>query len=200
MTGEPSASATPCLDRLFVEARTFGVWRGGALSEEMIRKIYAALRYGPTANNCTPARFVFVASPEGKARLEPHLAEGNKPKVRGAPVCVIIGHDLDFYTRMARLFPHKPQVAQSLAENPKRAEEVAFRNGCLQGAYLMMAARALGLDCGPMSGFDKEGVDRAFFAGTRVKSNFLCNIGAGDRRALKPRLPRLEFEEACRIV
>ncbi|HRK62744.1 MAG TPA: malonic semialdehyde reductase [Terricaulis sp.] len=201
MHPEPEIDAgVACVARLFDDARTFGAWRAGGLSEAIIRRLYDALRLGPTANNCAPARFVFVASAEAKARLEPHLSEGNKPKMRAAPVCVIIGHDLDFHTKMGALFPHKPETAAVLAADPARAREVAFRNSSLQGAYLIMAARALGLDCGPMSGFNNSGVDQEFFAGTQIKSNFLCNIGYGDRRALRPRLPRLCFEEACEVV
>lgn len=199
MADPEAALERDCVRLLFEEGRTYGAWKAGAPGEQLLRQLYEVLRLGPTANNCSPARFVFVASHEGKARLEPHLSEGNKPKVRAAPVCVIIGYDLEFYAKLPTLFPHKPQAAASLAAEPERAAEAAFRNSSLQGAYLIMAARALGLDCGPMSGFDNAGVDREFFGGTRIRSNFICNIGYGDRRALRPRLPRLSFEEACRI-
>lgn len=197
MTMSAQLDPTDCVARLFHDARTFGAWRGEAVTEAIVRQLYEALRWGPTANNCSPARFVFVTSPEGKAKLERSLTEGNKPRVRAAPVCVIIGYDLAFPVHMAKLFPHKPGAADAYANDPARLKQVAFRSATLQGAYLIMAARAVGLDCGPMSGFNNAGIDEDFFSSTQIKSNFLCNIGYGDRRALRPRLPRLSFEEAC---
>jgi len=165
----------------------------------MMQAVYELAKWGATSANCSPARFVFVASDEGRARLKPHLAEGNLAKTMAAPCCVIIGHDLDFYEKLPELFPHTD--AKSWFEGDDALiKTTAFRNGTLQGAYLMIAARALGLDCGPMSGFDHDGVDKEFFAGTPVKSNFLCNIGYGTDEDMFPRSPRLSFDEACEIV
>ena len=194
-----AATAEDMIDRLFLDARTYGAWRDERIGEPIMRRLYDALRMAPTANNSSPGRFLFVASAGGKARLEPLVSNGNRPKVRAAPVCVIIGYDLDFPDHLAKLQPHKPQAASAFA-GPAQREEVAFRNGTLQGAYLIMAARAMGLDCGPMSGFDRAAVDREFFASTNIRSNFLCCIGHGERRALRPRLPRLAFEEACAFI
>ena len=157
------------------------------------------LKLGPTSANCSPARFLFVKSREAKEKLKPHLTEGNRDKTMKAPVCTIIGYDLDFYEYLPKLFPHTD--AKSWFEGkPKKIEETAFRNGTLQGAYLIMAARALGLDTGPMSGFDDAGVDRDFFAGTNVKSNFLCNLGYRDGEKLFPRWARFEFDEMAKII
>lgn len=194
-----AATSEEMIDRLFLDARTYGAWREEAIEEPVLRRLYDALRMAPTANNSSPGRFLFVASRSGKERLEPLVSNGNRPKVRAAPVCVIVGYDLDFPDHLAKLQPHKPHAASTFADAHRR-EEVAFRNGTLQGAYLIMAARALGLDCGPMSGFDRAAVDREFFAGTNVRSNFLCCIGHGERRALRPRQPRLDFEEACALL
>jgi 3-hydroxypropanoate dehydrogenase len=188
-----------CLDQLFREARTNSAWRDKDVPDTLLHAIVDLLKLGPTSANCSPARFLFVKSRAAKERLKPHLSEGNAEKTMKAPVCTIIGYDLDFYEHLPALFPHTD--AKSWFEGkPKKIEETAFRNGTLQGAYLIMAARALGLDCGPMSGFDNDGVDRAFFAGTRVKSNFLCNLGYGDHSVLKPRSPRFDFDEMARIL
>ena len=188
-----------CLDQLFREARTHNAWQDRDVPDELLHQIVDLLKLGPTSANCSPARFVFVKSREAKQRLEPHLSEGNRDKTMKAPVCAIIGYDLDFYQYLPKLFPHAD--AKSWFEgNEKKIAETAFRNGTLQGAYLIMAARALGLDCGPMSGFDKEGVDREFFAGTKIKSNFLCNLAYGDPSVLFPRSPRFSFDEMARIV
>lgn len=187
------------LDLVFREARTRNGWEARAVSRTLMQAVYDLTKWGPTSANCSPARFVFVASEEGKARLRPHLSEGNAKKTMAAPCCVIIGYDLEFYEKLPQLFPHDD--AKSWFEgNDALIKTTAFRNGTLQGAYFIIAARALGLDCGPMSGFDNDGVDREFFAGTAVKSNFLCNIGYGTDENLFPRSPRLEFDEACEII
>jgi len=157
------------------------------------------VKLGPTSANCSPARFLFVKSRAAKERLKPHLSEGNRDKTMKAPVCTIIGYDLDFYRHLPKLFPHAD--AKSWFEgNAKKIQETAFRNGTLQGAHLIVAARALGLDTGPMSGFDNDAVDREFFAGTNIKSNFLCSLGYGDASVLFPRSPRFAFDEMARIV
>lgn len=188
-----------CLDQLFREARTHNAWRDKAVPDALLHATVDLLKRGPTSANCSPARFVFVKSREAKERLKPYLLEGNRDKTMKAPVCTIIGYDLDFYLHLPKLFPHTD--AKSWFEGKKeKIAETAFRNGTLQGAYLIMAARALGLDCGPMSGFDNAGVDREFFAGSNVKSNFLCSLGYGDRAALFPRSPRFSFDEMARII
>lgn len=188
-----------CLDQLFREARTHNAWQDRDVPDELLHGIVDLLKFGPTSANCSPARFIFVKSREAKQRLEPHLSEGNRDKTMKAPVCTIIGYDLDFYQHLPKLFPHTN--AKSWFEgNETKIAETAFRNGTLQGAYLIMAARALGLDCGPMSGFDNAGVDREFFADTKVKSNFLCNLAYGDASVLLPRSPRFSFDEMARIV
>ncbi len=161
--------------------------------------IYDLMRWGPTSANCSPARIVFVSSPEAKERLKPFLSEGNRAKTMAAPVTAIIGYDLDFPDLLPRLFPHNPD-AKNWFQNPALREITAFRNGTLQGAYFIVAARALGLDCGPMSGFDNAGVDKEFFAGTNIKSNFICSLGHGDAAGLFDRAPRLAFDEACKIL
>ena len=196
MTGKVASS---CLDQLFREARTHNAWLDKAVPDALLHAIVDLLKLGPTSANCSPARFLFVKSREAKERLKPHLSEGNRDKTMKAPVCAIIGYDLDFYLHLPKLFPHTD--AKSWFEGKKeKIAETAFRNGTLQGAYLIMAARALGLDCGPMSGFDNQGVDREFFAGTNVKSNFLCSLGYGDASVLFPRSPRFNFDEMARII
>ena len=196
MTGKVASS---CLDQLFREARTHNAWLDKAVPDALLHAIVDLLKLGPTSANCSPARFLFVKSREAKERLKPHLSEGNRDKTMKAPVCTIIGYDLDFYVHLPKLFPHTD--AKSWFEgDEKKIAETAFRNGTLQGAYLIMAARALGLDCGPMSGFDNQGVDREFFAGTNVKSNFLCSLGYGDASVLFPRSPRFNFDEMARII
>jgi len=187
------------LDIIFRTARTRNGWEDRPVSAALMQAVYELAKWGATSANCSPARFVFVASDEGKARLKPHLAEGNLAKTMAAPCCVIIGHDLGFYEKLPELFPHTD--AKSWFEgNDALIKTTAFRNGTLQGAYFMIAARALGLDCGPMSGFENDGVDKEFFAGAKVKSNFLCNIGYGTDEDMFPRAPRLSFDEACEIV
>jgi 3-hydroxypropanoate dehydrogenase len=186
------------LDQLFRTARTHNEL-GGEVSDETLRALYDLLKWGPTSANMGPARLVFVKSPEAKARLAPALDEGNRAKTMAAPVTVIVGHDEDFHEKLPYLFPHTD--AKSWFEGPREGRSVAaFRNGSLQGAYLILAARALGLDTGPMSGFNNAMVDELFFAGTAIKSNFLVNLGHGDPARLFPRSPRLAFDEAARIV
>ena len=197
MSDKLSAQA---LDQLFYEARTHNYWLDRPVSEETLQELYGLMRMGPTSANCSPARIIFVQSDEAKARLKPLLMEGNQEKTMAAPVCAIIGHDVEFYERIPELFPHNPDAKNWFNGSAEFAEQTAFRNGSLQGAYFIMAARALGLDCGPMSGFDNAGVDEAFFKGTTVKSNFLCNIGYGDTAKLDPRSPRLPFDDACTVL
>ena len=187
------------LDQLFREARSHGAWTDRPVTEVDLRAIYELVKLGATSANCSPARFVWVTSDEGKAKLQPLVSATNAAKVVQAPVTVIIGYDLDFAKELPRLFPQAPTAKDWFAD-PKVAEITAFRNGTLQGGYLIMAARALGFDTGPMSGFDNAGVDREFFAGTTVKSNFICSIGRGDPAKLPPRAPRLAFEEAGRMA
>ncbi len=187
------------LDQIFREARTRNGWTDAPLPEADIQAIYDLAKWGPTAANTTPARFVWVTTPEAKAKLAPLTSGTNGPKILKAPATVIIGYDLDFPDHLDRLFPHAPG-AKTWFGDPVARQTTAFRNGSLQGAYLIIAARALGYDAGPMSGFDNDKVDEAFFAGTNVKSNFICSIGKGTDENLYPRSPRLGFEEANRIV
>jgi 3-hydroxypropanoate dehydrogenase len=190
---------SPCLDQLFRLARTHNAWRDEDVPDALLHEIVDLAKFGPTSANCSPARFLFVKSREAKERLKPHLSEGNRDKTMKAPVCAIIGYDLDFYQYLPKLFPHTD--AKSWFEgDDEKIFDTAFRNGTLQGAYLITAARALGLDCGPMSGFDNKGVDREFFAGTKVKSNFLCNLAYGDPSVLFPRSPRFDFDEMAKII
>ncbi|WP_413975275.1 malonic semialdehyde reductase [Stenotrophomonas acidaminiphila] len=191
--------ADVALDQLFRTARTQNAFQDRPVEDSQLRALYDLLKWGPTAANSTPARFVFVKSAEAKQKLAPALSEGNLAKTLAAPVTVIVGYDEDFHEKLPYLFPHTD--AKSWFDGPREGRhEAAFRNGSLQGAYLMMAARALGLDAGPMSGFDNAKVDAAFFAGTAIKSNFLVNLGHGDPSGVFPRLPRLSFDEAARIV
>jgi len=193
-----AALSAAALDQLFLTARSRNDWKEESLPDSTWRELYDVLKFGPTSANLSPARFVFVTSAEGKARLGPLLSEGNRTKSLKAPCIAIIGHDLAFAEKAPELFPHAPGVKDWFA-NPAVAELTAFRNGTLQGAYLILAARALGLDAGPMSGFDNAGVDAAFFAGTTIKSNFVCALGHGADESF-PRLPRLPFDTACQIV
>jgi 3-hydroxypropanoate dehydrogenase len=186
------------LDQLFRTARTHNAFAPTPVSEDTLRQLYELTKWGPTAANSTPARFVFVTSAQAKARLAPALDEGNRAKTLAAPVTVIVAHDLDFHQKLPYLFPHTD--AKSWFDGPQEnRQQPALLNGTLQGAYLIMAARALGLAAGPMGGFDNAAVDAAFFAGTAIKSNFLINLGYGDPAGLFPRLPRLSFDEAARI-
>ena len=194
----PDTIDTAALDRLFRAARSQNKWQDRPISEAQLREIYDLLKLGPTAGNSSPARFVFVTSPEGKEKLRPALSSGNLEKTMSAPVVAIAAYDLDFTEQLPKLFPHMD--ARPWYADPEVRQVNAFRNGSLQAAYLIMAARALGLDCGPMSGFDNAGVDGAFFGGTTYKSNFLLNLGYGDAAKLMPRSPRLSFDETARIV
>lgn len=187
------------LDLLFRQARTHSVFTDRPVPDEVLRQAWDIARMGPTSANCQPARLVFVRSAEAKARLCPALAPGNVDKTMAAPVTAIIGHDMAFFEQLPRLFPHA-DARSWFVGNDALIQGTAFRNSTLQGAYFMLALRAIGLDCGPMSGFDAAKVDAEFFAGTSVKSNFLINIGHGDSAALHPRGPRLDFDEACRVV
>jgi 3-hydroxypropanoate dehydrogenase len=166
----------------------------------MLMAVYDLMRWGPTTNNTTPARFVFVMSKEAKERLRPHLSKGNVEQTMSAPATAVIAYDTKFYEVMDKLSPNPATKESWSQKSTAEIAEAAFRNGSLQGAYFMLAARAVGLDCGPMSGFDNAGIDREFFAGTPIKSNFLCNLGHGDETGLRPRAGRLEFDEACRIL
>ncbi|KAA8996505.1 malonic semialdehyde reductase [Stenotrophomonas cyclobalanopsidis] len=187
------------LDQLFRTARTQNDFLDTPVEDAQLHALYELLKWGPTAANGSPARFVFVKSAEAKAKLAPALSEGNHDKTLAAPVTVIVGFDEDFHEKLPYLFPHTD--AKAWFDGPREGRhEGAFRNGSLQGAYLILAARALGLDAGPMSGFDNAKVDEAFFAGTHIKSNFLVNLGYGDPSGLFPRLPRLSFDEAARIA
>jgi 3-hydroxypropanoate dehydrogenase len=188
------------LGQLFVEARTRNAWTEAPVSEGQIRELYDLVKMGPTSANSCPARFVWVKSEEGKAKLAALASPTNGPKILSAPVTVIIGNDLDFAERMPELFPARAQQMKDVFSEPLLAQTTAFRNGSLQGGYLILAARALGLDTGPMSGFDNQRVDAEFFAGTRIKSNFLCSLGHGSDEGLFPRNPRLTFEEAGRFA
>jgi len=187
------------LDIIFRDARTRNGWEPRKVTSTLMQAVYDLTKMGPTSANCSPARFVFVHTDEGKERLAPHLSEGNRKKTMSAPCCVIIGHDMEFYEKLPQLFPHT-DARSWFAGNNELIAKTAFRNGTLQGAYFMIAARALGLDCGPMSGFNNDGVDEEFFAGTSIKSNFLCSIGYGTDENLFPRSPRLSFDEACKLV
>lgn len=187
------------LDQLFREARTHSAWSDRPVPDELLRELYDLLKMGPTSANSGPGRFLFLRSAEAKARLRPALSAGNLDKTMSAPVTVVVGEDLAFYDQLPRLFPHA-DARSWFVGNQRLIEETAFRNSTLQGAYLILAARALGLDCGPMSGFDRAAVDAEFFAGTTVRSNFLVNLGCGDETGLFPRQPRLPFADACRLL
>ncbi|MEO1194115.1 MAG: malonic semialdehyde reductase [Pseudomonadota bacterium] len=193
------AISAAALDQLFFEARTQNSFRDEPVPAELLNKIYEVSRWAPTSANCLPMRVVYVVSAEAKEKLKPALAEGNVEKTMSAPVTAIVGHDLEFYEHLPTLFPHTDARAW-FAGKPAHIEMTAFRNGTLQGGYFILAARALGLDCGPMSGFDNAKVDEAFFAGTAVKSNFLCNLGYGSGEGLFPRSPRFSAEQACQIL
>ena len=192
------ALSDDALRQLFLDARTQNAWREDPVDTDTLKRLWDLVKMGPTSVNCSPARIVFVQSPEAKAKLEPCLSEGNRAKTKSAPVTAIIGQDMKFYDYLPRLFPHTDAKSWFVGNNAM-IEETAFRNAALQGGYLMLAARALGLDCGPMSGFDKAKVDEAFFKNTDVTANFLVNLGYGDPSGLFPRSPRFSFDDACRI-
>ena len=187
------------LAQLFTEARTRNGWTDRPVPDALLRKLYDLTKFGPTAVNNTPARFVFVTSPEAKARLVPLMSEGNQAKTAQAPVTVIIGYDMDFHEHLSTLFPHAPGAKDWFADEAARRES-AFRNSSLQGGYLTIAARSLGLDVGPMSGFDPAGVKAEFFPGTNVEPNFIMNLGYGSDDNLFPRSPRFTFEEVASIL
>lgn len=195
------AVSDEALDILFRTARTHRHWQDKPVSAAHLMALYDLLRWGPTESNSTPARFVFVVSPQAKARLEPLMDPGNRKQTMAAPATAIIGYDLDFARHLSTLSPRNAGAIQALVEKDKtRAEFMALRSAGLQGGYLIAAARALGLDCGPMSGFDADGVARAFFPGGAVKPLFMCNLGYGDPASLYPRAARLSFDEACEIL
>jgi 3-hydroxypropanoate dehydrogenase len=187
------------LDTLFRHARSFGKFTDEPVTDEDLRRLYDLLKMGPTSANCSPARFLFLRSPEAKQRLAPALSSGNRDKTLAAPVVAIVAYDPKFYDKLPQLFPGV-DAKSWFTSSPQLAEETAFRNGTLQGAYLILAARAIGLDCGAMSGFDNAKVDAEFLEWRGWKSNFLVNLGHGDRASLSPALPRLAFEEACQIL
>lgn len=187
------------MDQLFDKARTHNAWLPRAVPDALLHRVIDLMKMAPTSANCSPARIIFVRSPEAKARLAPMLDEGNRAKTLAAPTTAIIGYDMQFYEHLPKLFPHANARAW-FAGNDAKIAETAFRNGSLQGAYLILAARALGLDCGPMSGFNNAGVDAEFFSGTEIRSNFLCNLGYGDPAGVYPRSPRFAFDEVAKIL
>jgi 3-hydroxypropanoate dehydrogenase len=189
------------LDQLFRTARTHNAWTDRPVTDAELRQVYDLMKWGPTSANCSPARIVFVRSSKAKEKLKPALSAGNLAKTMAAPVTAILAFDTRFYDLLPRLFPHNLDARSWFAGEEKAATTAiaAFRNGTLQGGYFLLAARAVGLDCGPMSGFDNAKVDAAFFPDGRFKSNFLCNLGHGDSAGLFPRSPRLPFDETCRI-
>jgi len=187
------------LEQIFTKARTHSAWLPQPVTDETLVQIYDLMKWGPTSANSCPGRILFVRSKEAKEKLVPCLSEGNVDKTRSAPVTAIVAMDMEFYEKLPVLFPHV-DARSWFAGKPPFIESTAFRNSSLQGAYFIIAARSLGLDCGPMSGFDNAKVDAAFFQGTSWKSNFLCNIGYGDSSKLRPRSPRLKFEEACKVA
>jgi 3-hydroxypropanoate dehydrogenase len=204
----------PCLDLIFRNARTHTAWLDKPVSDETLHELYDTMKWGPTSANTNPARFLFIRSKPAKERLKLSLAPGNVEKTMAAPVTVVVAYDLKFYDKLPKLFPLAPGMRDNFASNPQLIEMTARRNSSLQGAYLLIAARGLGLDCGPMSGFDNarldrdffeagrecEGCDQEFFPEGHVKSNFLINLGYGDASKVQPRNPRLAFEEACTLL
>jgi len=195
------AIADAALETIFRNGRTLRKWQNKPVTPTLLMAIYDLARLGPTEGNITPARFHFVVSKEAKARLEPLLDEGNRRQTMTAPATAIVGYDAAFARMLPKLAPRSAEgLSRELAQDPEKARYMAMRSTGLQGGYFMLAARALGLDCGPMSGFDREGVDKEFFAGTSIRSYFLCNLGFGDREGLRPRAARLSFDEACKIL
>lgn len=187
------------LDILFREARSYNAWQDKPVSDQQINELYELMKWGPTSANSCPARMVFIKSDEAKQKLRDCLDEGNIEKSMSAPVVAIIGMDMEFYEQLSKLFPHTDAKSWFVGKDEKILE-TAFRNSSLQGAYLMLAARSLGLDCGPMSGFDNDKLEAAFFPGGKIKANFICAIGYGSEDKLYPRGPRLEFNEACQVM
>lgn len=193
-------------DLLFREARTHSFWLPRPVAEDTLRELYELLKWGPTSANTSPMRLIFLTTPQAKERLRPALSPDNVEKTMAAPVTVIIAHDYNFAAKLPRLFPHNPRIRDAFTTT-SAIESTARRNGTLQAAYLIVAARAVGLDCGPMSGFDSAAVDREFFGarqtlfpGVDLRSDILCNLGYGDRAKLFPRNPRLDFEDACALL
>jgi 3-hydroxypropanoate dehydrogenase len=207
MPAPPAAVSAPsrstvsndCIDQIFREARTHNVWLSRPVSSELLRQAYELATFGPTSANTTPARYAFLTTPHAKERLRPALAPANVDKTMAAPVTVIIAWDTEFYEKLPKLFPHKDMRSMFLGK-PDLIAATAFRNSSLEGGYFILAARALGLDCGPMSGFDAAKVNAEFFPDGKWKSNFLCNLGYGDQTKLSPRNPRLPFDEACLVL
>ncbi len=187
------------LDQIFRQARSFNGWQGKQVSDVQLASIIDLMKMGPTSANCQPVRILFLKSNEAKQRLKPHLIPDNVEKTMSAPVVAVIGHDLEFYENLPKLFPHTDAKSWFIG-NDELIQTTAFRNGTLQAAYMMIAARSIGLDCGPMSGFDNAGVDEEFFAGTATKSNFICGIGYGDQKSLFARSPRPDFEDLAQIL
>ena len=187
-------------DLVFRTARSQNRWLAREVPDDLLRELYDLMRWGPTSMNCSPMRVLFLRSEEAKGRLVPALAPANVDKVVGAPVVAVIAYDTAFYERLPQLFPHRPDAGAMFERDAALREGTAFRNGTLQGAYLMVAARMLGLDCGPMSGFNQQVVNREFFADGTAKVNFLCGLGYGDPAGLFPRHPRLDFEQACTLL
>lgn len=194
-----TAVSNDCIDQIFREGRTHNVWLSRLVPSEVLRRLYELAAFGPTSANTTPARFVFLTTPQAKERLRPALAPRNVDKTMAAPVTVIIAWDTEFYEKLPKLFPHKDMRSMFVGK-ADMIEATAFRNSSLEGGYFILAARALGLDCGPMSGFDDAKVDAEFFPDGKWKSNFLCNLGYGDPTKLFPRNPRLSFDEACLVL
>lgn len=195
------AISDAALDTIFRDARTLRQWQNKPVSPALLMAIYDLMRWGPTETNITPARIHFVVSKAAKARLEPLLDESNRAQTMAAPATAIVGYDLEFAATLEKLAPRAARsLGEKLAADPQRAQLMAIRSAGLQGGYFIVAARALGLDCGPMSGFDRDGVDKEFFAGTAIKSLFLCNLGYGDHGSVRPRAARLSFDEACKIL
>jgi len=188
------------LDILFRKARTHRAWLPKPVSDDLLRELYDLMKWGPTSANCCPGRILFLRTPEAKQRLKPTLSPGNVDQTMKAPVTAVIAYDLKFYDQLPRLSPHNPAMRDMFANSPELAVATAFRNGSLQGGYFILAARSVGLDCGPMSGFDNAKLDAEFFPAGNVKSNFLCNLGYGDPSKLHPRAPRLDFDETCQLL
>lgn len=195
-----SALDAAALAQLFTDARTHNAWRSEPVAPELLRRLYDLAKWGPTAMNTSPMRVCFVQSPEARARLLPLMAEGNRDKTAAAPAVALLGRDVDFHTRLPLLAPHAAATAERLAGQPAAREAMSTLNAGLQIGYFILAARSLGLDCGPMAGFDAAGVDAAFWAGSAVRTMVVCNLGHGDPAGLRPRAARLDFDDACSIV
>jgi 3-hydroxypropanoate dehydrogenase len=191
--------ASTALDQIFLEARTHNKWQAKPIPEALLRRLVDLMKMGPTSANCSPVRILFIQSKPAKERLSPFMSEGNRAKTLAAPVTAIVGYDLEFYEHLPKLFPHNRDAVNWFKGKP-HAEETAFRNSSLQGAYFIIAARALGLDTGPMSGFDAAGVNKEFFPDGKIKVNFICNLGYGEPEGIMSRSPRFAFEEFCTIL